>query len=338
MRSLHFISPGQLAWRDVPEPVLIEPGDALVRPIVATTCDIDPLIISGRAPLPGPFPIGHEAIGEVVAVGDDVTSLRPGDRVALPYYDACGTCKRCAQQRPNRCLVNSPDLQRRRWHGIGFTETGFFSDVVRVPGADLALTVLPAGLDPTHLASLGDNIGFAWEFVVPHLAAQPGAAVLVMGGCGSIALYAVAFAVAAGASSVTYVDTAPDRLAIAEGYGATIIEGPAPKSAGTFPITVDASAEAASLLCAIRSTEVEGRCSSVGGHFTPVAMPLFEMYARGIHFYTGPGRGLPNIAGALSMIADGSVDPSPVTSGIFAFDEAASVLANPGRKPVFLRL
>ncbi|MDX2234416.1 MAG: alcohol dehydrogenase catalytic domain-containing protein [Hyphomonadaceae bacterium] len=337
MRSLFFVAPGELEWREAPAPRLAAPGDALVRPIVMTTCDIDPLIIGGTAPLPGPFPIGHEAIGEVLEVGTDVTRVRPGDRVVMSYYDACGVCQRCARSLPNRCLETSPDLVRRTWHGIGFTPTGYFSDVVRVPAADFALPVLPAGLDPTYLGSLGDNIGFAWEYVVPHLEVRPGVDVLVMGGCGSIALYAVMFAVAAGAASVTYVDRSVERLAIAEGYGARVIEGPAPKAVGSFPITVDASADSASLLCAIRSTEVEGVCSSVGGHFAPVAMPLFEMYAKGVTFYTGPGRGLPNVAGALAMIGDGRADPSRVTSAVLPFADAAEALRRPSLKPVFVR-
>ncbi len=337
MQSLFFASPGTLEWRDVTLPRIEAPGDALVRPIVMTTCDIDPLIIAGRVPLPGPFPIGHEAIGEVLEVGSDVTRVRPGDRVVMSYYDACGQCVRCGRSNPNRCLDNSPGLARRAWHGIGFTQTGYFSDLVRVPAADFALHALPKELDPTHLGSLGDNIGFAWEYVVPHLAMRPGADVLVMGGGGSIGLYAVAFAVAAGAGSVVYVDQAADRLAIGEGYGARVIEGPAPKAVGSFPITVDASADTAGLLCAIRSTEVEGHCSSIGGHFAPVALPMFEMYAKGINFYTGPGRGIPNVAGALAMICDGRVDPSPVTSRILPFADAAQALIKPGRKPVFRR-
>jgi threonine dehydrogenase-like Zn-dependent dehydrogenase len=336
-RSLFFVGPRRLEWRDVPLPRIEKPTDALVRPIVMTTCDIDPLIISGHAPLPGPFPIGHEAIGEVVEVGIGVSAVQPGDRVVLTYFDACGKCSRCHRRMPNRCLDNSPDLARRSWHGIGFTGTGFFSDLIRVPAADFTLTVLPTSQDPTHIASLGDNIGFAWEYVVPHLMEQPGADVLIMGGSGSIALYAVAFAVAAGAGKVTYVDQAADRLAIAEGFGARVVEGPAPRKLGEFPITVDASADVASLLCAIRSTEVEGRCSSVGGHFKPVAMPLIEMYAKGITFYTGPGRGMPNVAGALEMIVDGRVDPAPVTSSIMPFLDAAEALVEPGRKPVFVR-
>ncbi|WP_066480623.1 MULTISPECIES: zinc-dependent alcohol dehydrogenase [unclassified Sphingomonas] len=337
MTSLYFVAPGNLEWRAQESPRLIDGGDALVRPVVATTCDIDPLIISGRAPLRGPFAIGHEAIGEVVEVGRDVAGMRPGDRVVMSYYDACGHCARCGQARPNRCLENSPDLVRRNWHGIGFTPTGYFSDLVRVPAADYALRVLPAEVEPTHLASLGDNIGFAWEYVVPHLDRTPGADVLVMGGSGSIGLYAVGIAIAAGANAVTYVDQVPARLAIAERYGATVVEGPPPRSIGSFPITVDASADAASLVCALRSTEVEGHCSSVGGHFAPVELPLFEMYARGVHFYTGPGRGIPNVDPALALIQSGRFDPAPVTSGLFPFDDAAKVLTEPGLKPVFVR-
>jgi alcohol dehydrogenase len=339
MRSLFFLEPHKLEWRDVAAPTLLDPGDALVRPTHATLCDIDPLIIRGIAPIPGPFPIGHEAIGEVVAVGSAVTRLTPGQRVALTYYDLCGACRRCRNARPNRCEVNSPDILRRRWHGVGMTEAGYFSDLVRVPAAERACLPLPEGVAAEHLASLGDNIGFGYEYVVPHLARFPGADVLVMGGggAGSIGLYATAFAVAAGAGKVVYADFNDDRLAIAEAFGARLHRGAPPRALGVFPITVDASGAHEGLLCAIRSTEVEGICSSVGGHFQPAPMPLLEMYAKGIHFYTGPGRGLPNMADALALIAARAIDLAPVTSDILPWADADRARATLPRKPVFVR-
>lgn len=335
MRSLFFVQPHTLEFRDVPEPRIEHADDALVRPIVMTTCDIDPIIIAGRLPMRGAFPLGHEAIAEVVAVGEGVKSLRPGDRVILSYYDACGRCVRCGSHRPSRCLTYSPDMANRTWHGVGQTQTGYFSDLVRVPSADYACTPFPSDLDPTHLASLGDNIGFAYEFVAPHLAARPGSDVLVMGGGGSIAIYAAAFAVAAGARTVVYSDWDPHRLTLAERYGATAVSGPAPKQLGKFPVVVDASANTDSLLCAIRSTDVEGQLSSVGGHFAPAPLPLFEMYLRGINYYTGPGFGIPNIAGAIGLIRAKEIDFSHVTSLVAPFAEAAGILREPPLKAVF---
>jgi len=336
MRSLFFAEPGQVEWRDVAAPGIEAPTDAVVRITHATTCDIDALIIRGIAPLPGPFPLGHEAIGVIEQTGADCGGLKPGDRVILTYYDACQACAPCSRHTPNRCDTYNGDLTTRRWHGVGFTETGYFSELVRVRNAATMCVKLPLGADPVALAGLGDNVGFAFEYVVPHLINRPGADVLVMGGGGSIALYAVAFARAAGAGKVVYADADPHRLAIAERFGASLVEGPAPKSLGSFPVTVDASANADSLLCAIRSTEYEGHCSSVGGHFRPVSMPLFQMYARGIHFYTGPGKGLPNIHPALDLILRTGLDLSPVVSEVLPFKDAERAMKHPSLKPVFV--
>jgi threonine dehydrogenase-like Zn-dependent dehydrogenase len=100
---------------------------------------------------------------------------------------------------------------------------------------------------------------------------------------------------------------------------------------------VDASANGDALLCGLRSVEAEGQVNSVGGHFTDIALPLFEMYRRGVHFYTGRGRGGPNVAEALSWVAEGRVDPRPVTSEVAAFDDAPAVLAAESLKPVLIR-
>jgi threonine dehydrogenase-like Zn-dependent dehydrogenase len=82
MRSLWFLGPGKLEWRDVPEPSLAGPAEALIRPVAAATCDIDRLLIAGRPPyrpdsvFAAPFAVGHEGVGRVVEVGDAVCSQR----------------------------------------------------------------------------------------------------------------------------------------------------------------------------------------------------------------------------------------------------------------------
>ncbi|GBF57759.1 putative zinc-binding alcohol dehydrogenase [Candidatus Phycosocius bacilliformis] len=335
MRALIFNKPGDLIWQEQKDLQLQGPREAIVRPIASTTCDLDRLILRGEAPFTGPFAIGHECVAEVVDVGEEVRRVRRGDIVVVNWHISCSHCDRCQTGRPNSCRTH----QTGAMYGLpGLGDWGgTFSDSIRVIEADFALTKVPIGVRPEIVASAADNLPFAFEFTIPHLRAVPGAEVLVMGGCGSIALYAVMFARAGGASRVVYYDTDPARLDLATHYGAEVVEGPTPRRAGSFPIVIDASAQADSLLCAIRSVEPEGIVSSVGGHFLPVSMPLFDMYRTGVRFYTGRGRGGPNVAETLQWVADGRVDPSAVTSQVAAFDDAPDVLAEPSLKPVLAR-
>lgn len=335
MRALIFIKPGQIEWRDASLPTILEATDAIVRPIAATTCDLDRLILTGRAPFQGPFAIGHECVAEVISVGPDVKSVRVGDVAVVNWHISCAHCDRCESGRPNACRTHQPGAM----YGLPNLGDwgGTFSDQLRVVQADHALTLLPKGLDPVIVASAADNLPFGYEFTVPHLAEAPGADVLIMGGCGSIALYAAMFAVAGGAGRVDYYDTDRARLDIAAQLGAHPIESPPPRRAGSYPIVVDASADEAGLLCALRSVEPEGIVSSVGGHFRDAPLPLFEMYRRGVRFYTGRGRGGPNVATVLDWVASGRVDPTPVISEVAPFDDAPRVLADPTMKPVLHR-
>jgi threonine dehydrogenase-like Zn-dependent dehydrogenase len=339
MRELIFVRPGCLEWREAPDPEIRQAEDAIVRPVASTTCDIDGLIIRGRAVelFPGPFAIGHECIAEIVELGPGVTSRYRGQLVVVNWHISCGQCDRCRTGRPNRCRNHSPNAcyglpRREQWGGT-------FSDLVRVPYANFALTPLPPGLNPVHVASAADNLPFGYEFTIPHLRDAPGAPVLVMGGTGSVGLYAAMFAVAAGSSQVDYVDTDAARLTVAEKLGANAVQGAPPRRMKSrYSIVVDTSASAEGLQCAVRSVEAEGVVSSCGCHFNDaLPMPMDEMYGRGVHFYTGPGQGGPNVALALDWVVAGRVRPELVISEVAAFDDAPMVLAEPSLKPVLTR-
>src|SRR5262249_29853289 len=156
---------------------------------------------------------------------------------------SCGLCHRCATRRkPNTCA----HYPKGAAFGSPVADTFgcLFSDLVRVPHANASLVPVTPGADLPHWASLSDNIPFACEMTLPHLHPAPGADVLVMGGCGSVALYAVGFARAAGAGRVDYIDTDRQRLEIAAKLGARCIEAPPPRRAGNYAITVDASMDA----------------------------------------------------------------------------------------------
>ncbi len=97
MRQLTFIRPGTLEWREVAEPGLEGPQEAIVRPIAVGRCDLDGAIVGGRAPFEGPFAIGHEFVAEIVALGEGVAGFQPGQRVIVPYHICCGRCPRFAR-------------------------------------------------------------------------------------------------------------------------------------------------------------------------------------------------------------------------------------------------
>ncbi len=340
MRELTFVEPGKIELRERPAPKLEGAGEALVRPLVVSRCDLDFAIAHGKAPVAGPFALGHECIAEVIDVGDTVRTVAPGDRVIVPFQISCGTCARCRAGQTGSCT----SVPRLAAYGLapfaGVEYGGAVSDVLRVPYADAMLVKLPAGVDPLAAAALGDNAVDGFRTVSDALARTPGASVLVVGGgAPSVGLYAVAAARALGASEVVYIDPSEQRAAIAARLGAkTIREKLDPKMRiGRFPITVDASSREEGLRLCIASTEPEGVCTSVGVYFRDVSLPLFEMYTRGITFVTGRINARRDLPRALELFARGDLDLAAVASTVIPWDQAAEVWAEPAAKLVVHR-
>lgn len=342
MRALLYIGPKQLEWRDVNEPKLAGEGEAIVRHLAVATCDLDAFIVAGASPFPPPFQLGHEGVAEVLEIGDGVRSVRPGDRVLVPFQINCGTCTACRQGRTGNCET----LPLGQTYGFGFGEEGtqwggFLSDSVRVPFADAMLVPVPGGLTSEVAASASDNITDAYRTVAPHLSARPGAPVLVCGGAGpgSIGLLAVAQALALGAEEVLYVDEDPGRRVIAEGYGAQTLDHVPEQLECRYPITVDASSSREGLALALGSLDRDGVCTSTGIYFDPESVPPFPLlglYVLGATFHTGRIHARRDAPAVLDMLARGAVDVEPITSTV-AFDAAADALLERFTKLVFVR-
>ena len=309
MKQLTFLAAGELEWRDVSEPQLDGDGEAIVRPLAVATCDLDLALVRGHAPAGREFAFGHECVAEVTEVGDAVGAVAPGDLVSVPFQISCGECARCRRGQTGNC--ESVDFLSTYGLPLGPDNGGFVSDAVRVPYADAMLARIPDGIDPAAVASLSDNIPDAWRTVGPQLEAEPGAAVLICAGAGSIALYAAAIAVALGAERVDFAGGRPFERELAAELGAKLIDEDFPKRLGPYPITVDASARQPGLACALRSTEADGICTSIGIYFaeeTPV--PLLEMYTKGIRFTTGRVHARPAFEPILELVRSGASGPS----------------------------
>ncbi len=336
MKQLTFLAPGELEWRDVSEPQLAGDGEAIVRPLAVATCDLDLALVRGRAPVGREFAFGHECVAEVTEVGDAVGAVAPGDLVSVPFQISCGECARCRRGQTGNC--ESVDFLSTYGLPLGPDNGGFVSDAVRVPYADAMLARIPDGIDPAAVASLSDNIPDAWRTVGPQLEAEPGAAVLICAGAGSIALYAAAIAVALGAGRVDFAGGRPFERELAAELGAELLDEDFPKRLGPYPITVDASARQPGLACALRSTEADGICTSIGIYFaeeTPV--PLLEMYTKGIRFETGRVHARPAFEPILELVRSGAFRPELVTRETASWDEAAEAVAGHGGKLVISR-
>lgn len=327
MLQLTYAAPNQLEWREAQEPELTSDAAALVRPIAVATCDLDALIISGLSPFPSPFPLGHECVAEVVDIGDDVSSVAPGELVSVPFQISCGDCDACKRGRTGNC--SSVAFMSTYGFGPAVEEWGgFLSDLVCVPYAEHMLVPVPAGVEPAAVASASDNISDAWRTVGPTLAEEPGAPVLIVGGAssGSIGLYAAALALALGAESVLYVDGDAARRRTAAALGAETLAEP-PKRLGPFPITVDSSADPDGLALALRSTAPDGTCTSTAIYFgEQPSLPLLEMYTKGITFRTGRAHVRGAIPHVLGLAAAGAIHPERITTRAVAWNDAAEAL------------
>jgi threonine dehydrogenase-like Zn-dependent dehydrogenase len=336
MRQLTFIEAGKLEWQDVPDPQLEGDGEALVRVVAVATCDLDKVIVRGLAPVAGPFPVGHEGVAEVVEVGDSVEAFKPGDLVSVPFQVACGECVTCRRGHTGNC----ERVDRMSMYGLpmGKNWGGFLSDTVRVPFADAMLVGVPEGIAPASIASLSDNIPDGYRTVGPQLAERPGAPVLICAGGAAIALYAAAMAIALGAERVDLAGGNSYIRERAEQLGANLLDVEFPQRFGQYPITVDASTNADGLGCALRSTEPEGICTSIGIYFgDDTSMPLFTMYSKGIRFHTGRVHARPVMEPILELVRSGAFKPELVTGETAGWDDAADAFANHESKLVISR-
>jgi alcohol dehydrogenase len=336
MKSLMFVKPGELRFDDVDEPEILAPTDALVRPIASTTCDLDHHVIADKTPFSafGPFPLGHECVGRVVAVGEECAGVRVGDAVGVAWHIACGTCAQCSIGHPARCLLHGDAQYRLPVNGMW---GGTFDEVIRVPYADYNLAKLPDGIDPIHLASIGDNLALGWETVMPAGEAITDPKVAVFGRTGSIGLYAVDVAVHCARAQTVYYDDDPVRMDVAARLGADVhdINGKRDKD---FHVAVDASCDPDRLRAALVSVVPEGTVNSVGIYFEDVSLPMLALYQRGVNFHNGKGMARPNMTPTLRAVADRTLHPELVTSGIYDWEQIPDVLTGPnaGHKPIFV--
>ena len=356
MRELQFVRSGRLEWREKEAPALRAPRDAIVRPFLAGRCDgdtvpihrpvsrvlqlglragvIDPVVaaICGPVPFRGPFGIGHECVGQVVAKGDEVTSLSIGQVVVVPWAVSCGSCVECGRGLTAKCSTTR--IGALAAFGLGAASGpwgGMVADEFLVPYADHVLVPVPKGVDPLRVAAASDNLSDAWRAVVPPLRERPGGAVLIIGGgAQSIGLYAAGLAVRHGASVVDYLDDSTERLEIAESFGARVRHISAnrrrPQLAavpGRYDVAVEASSRGTGVRDALRSLSPGGVCTAVGYYLaTNTGVPLMHMYATDATLRLGVSSVRPTLPDLLEFVAGTDFPAERVTTVLADWEDA----------------
>ena len=234
MKAVCWWGREQVKVVDVPDPKIINSHDAIVRVTLTAICGSDLHLYDGYVPtmMRGDI-LGHEFMGEVVEVGRDVKTLKPGDRVIVPFAIACGRCFFCKEQQWSLCDNTNPNA----WMNealMGYGTAGLYgyshlyggysggqAQYVRVPFADVNPLKIPDGIPDEKVLFLTDIFPTGY-MAAENCGIKPGDTIAVWG-CGPVGLFAIRSAWLLGAERVIAIDRYPERLQLAQSDGKTEI-------------------------------------------------------------------------------------------------------------------
>jgi alcohol dehydrogenase len=336
MRALSVSPGGRFAWRSVPFPPPPGPDGAIVHPLAVATCDLDRPLALGATPFLLPLHFGHECVAEVLDVGERVATVRPGERVVVPFQISCGSCPRCRAGLTANC-ESVPPLSMYGFGIGGGHWGGVVSDRLAVPYADAMLVRLPAGVDAAAAASVADNISDAYRHIGPHLPRlldrDPDAEVLILGANSersalgaSLPLYAGLIARVLGGRHIRLVEARPAVRAQAERLGLAAL--PVSELRGLSPadLVVDVGGTARGLRAALSLTAQDGICTSSGGLHTNARVPTGLLFGRNATFHVGRTNARAVIPGVLELLAERRLRPESVITDLGALDDAPRAL------------
>jgi alcohol dehydrogenase len=323
MKALTYHGPGKRSWAEVPDPVVHDAEDAVVRVDAVTICGTDLHILKGDVPEVSDGRIlGHEAVGTVVDTGPGVRTLAVGDRVLVSCISACGRCGYCRSASYGQCTGGGGWI-------LGHTVDGTQAEFVRTPFADNSLHKLPAGVSDEAALLLADILPTSFEVGVRNGRVGPGDTVVIVG-AGPIGLAAVTTARLYSPGKIIVVDPAPTRLDAAKRAGADITldlaEGTpeAVRALSRDGLGAEVAIEAVGVpeafeLCT-RVVRPGGRVANVGVHGKPATLHLEDLWIRNLTITTGlvDTSTTPLL---LDMLAAGRLDVGNLVTHRFGLDE-----------------
>ncbi|MDO9496540.1 MAG: alcohol dehydrogenase catalytic domain-containing protein [Nocardioides sp.] len=324
MKSVTIEGPGQVSVRDVSDAVLPDAAGAVIQVEATAICGSDLHFYDGDLPL-FPVAVGHEAIGRVIEVGNDVRRFSVGDRVLVASVAGCGACRGCATGDPVACVGGA------KVFGAGELG-GAQSELLAVPAADFQLLGIPEGVSDEAALLLTDNLATGWAGA-QRGDVRPGDTVAVWG-LGAVGQCAVRSALALGAGRVLVFDPVAGRRDLAVAAGATALaDDPVAavlEATGGLgaDCVIDAVATDQTLDAAFAAVRSSGTISVIGIHdLNPYPLGILMGVFRSItlRMTTAPVHG--TWAELVPLIQDGSLDTAGIFTHRFALQDAAAAYA-----------
>ncbi|MFB6126495.1 MAG: zinc-dependent alcohol dehydrogenase family protein [Halolamina sp.] len=326
MRAAIYRGPGDIAVEDVPRPEVESPTDAVVRVTHTAICGSDLWFYRGESDREADTRVGHEPMGVVEAVGDDVRSVEPGDRVLAPFAISCGECEFCRKGLHTSCVRDES------WGG---DNGGAQGEYVRAPHADGTLVRVPDRYadDEDALRSLlplTDVMGTGHHAAVSAGVEEGETAVVV--GDGAVGLCGVLAAKRLGARRIVAMGHHEDRLELAEAFGATetvsargevAVERARELTDGGADHVMECVGAASAMNTAIDVCRPGGTVGYVGVPYgvEEEGLDVFTLFSDNITLNGGVA---PVRAYAEELMADvlqGTIDPAPVFTETVSLEE-----------------
>ena len=335
-------SPLEITGIDLPDP---GPGQVRVRLAAAGVCHSDLSLSDGTMRVPVPAVLGHEGAGTVVAVGEDVGHVAPGDGVVLNWAPSCGACHACSLGEVWLCanaLSGAADVYARTTEGTelhpGLNVAAFAEETV--VSASCVLPV-PDGVPLTDAALLGCAVLTGYGAVHHSARVRAGETVAVFG-VGGVGLSALQAARIAGASKIVAVDVSAEKEELARAAGATDYVVASDSTAREIrgltgkqgvDVAVECAGRAVSIRTAWDSTRRGGRTTvvGIGGKDQQVTFNALEIFHWGrtlagcVYGNSDPARDLPVLA---EHIRAGRLDLSALVTERISLDGIPAAFEN----------
>lgn len=322
MKALTYIEHGKFALLDKPKPTIQSPRDAIVRVTLGSICTSDLHIKHGSVPraVPG-ITVGHEMVGIVEAVGEDVKTVRPGDRVAVNVETFCGECFFCQHGWVNNCTDSNGG-----W-ALGCRIDGGQAEFVRVPYADQGLNKIPDGVSDEQALFVGDILatGF-WAARISEI--QPDDTVLIIG-AGPTGICTLLCVMLKQPKRIIVCEKDPARISFVRAhYPAVLVCQPEECETFVQSHSDHGGADVVLEVAGGKDTfQLAWHCARPNAIVTVVALydeaqtlPLPEMYGKNLTFKTGGVDGC-DCEEILRLIEQGKIDTTPLITHRFPLSE-----------------
>ena len=318
MLAYTYIEKGQFRLLDKPVPRLQQPTDALVRVTLGSICTSDLHIKHGSVPraVPG-ITVGHEMVGVVEEVGAEVTTVKPGDRVAVNVETFCGHCFFCRHGYVNNCT--DPD---GGW-ALGCRIDGGQAEYVRVPHADQGLSRIPEGVSDEQALFVGDILatGF-WAARISEITEEDTVLIIGAGPTGVCTLLCVQLK---HPKRIMVCEKSEERADfIRSHYPEVLVVRPEDcvdfvrkhSDHGGADVVLEVAGGEDTFRLAWQCARPNAIVTIVAMYDRPQVLPLPDMYGKNLTFKTGGVDGC-DCDEILRLIAEGRIDTTPLITHRF---------------------